>query len=105
MLDSCEFGGSPAPAGIKILLIILYKVGINSVLDGYLVHVAFKSFDLNLLMAHTAIFLKRVWHQTVYDNWHTATCIKYHSDDSTHNLVQMAQKVSFMLFKAELTPL
>ena len=41
----------------------------------------------------------------IYDNWHTATCMKCCSDDSTSNLAQMAQNVSLMLFKAELTPL
>ena len=47
--------------------------------DWQLVHVAFKSFDLNLVVAHTAIFLKRVCHQTVCDSWHTATCMNCHS--------------------------
>ena len=64
--------------------------------DWQLVHVAFKSFDLNLVMAHTAIFLKRVCHQTVCDSWHTATCMNCHSTKSTKNL---AQKVSPELLK------
>ena len=55
-------------------------------------------------MAHTAIFLKRVCHQTIYDNWYTSTCMKYCYSGCTDNLAHMAQKVSLMLFKDELTP-
>ena len=50
-------------------------------------------------MAHTAIFLKRVCHQMIYDNWHTATCMKYWSANSTESLQNLAQKVSHMLLK------
>ena len=55
-------------------------------------------------MAHTVIFSKRVCHQTIYDNWNTATCMRYHSGDSTNNLAQIAQSLPYA-FTAELTPL
>ena len=67
--------------------------------EWHLIHVAFKSFDLNLLMAHTAIFLRRVCHQMTYKSWHSATCMKYHSADRTESLENLAQKVSHMLLK------
>ena len=53
--------------------------------DWQLVHVAFKPFDLNLLMAHTAIFSKRVCHQMICDNWHSATCMNWGSAKSAKN--------------------
>ena len=56
-------------------------------------------------MAHTAIFSKRMCHQMIYDTWHTATCMKYCSANSTDNLAQMAKKSLPYAFKAELTPL
>ena len=40
----------------------------------------------------------------IYDNWHTATCMKYCFSGSPNNSAQIAQKVSFA-FKAMLTPL
>ena len=65
--------------------------------EWHLVHVAFRSFDLNLLMAHTAIFSKGVCHQMIYDNWYTATCLKYPSANSTEHLNNLAQNVSHIL--------
>ena len=50
-------------------------------------------------MAHTAIFSKTVGDQTIYDNWYTATCMKYCYSGITNNLAQMEQKVSLMLLK------
>ena len=49
---------------------------------------AFKSFDLNLLMAHSAIFSQIVCHQMFYDNWHTAMCMNCQSTKSLENLAQ-----------------
>ena len=51
---------------------------------------AFKSFDLNHLMAHSAIFSKLVCHQMIYDNWHTVTCMNC---QSAKHLESLAQKV------------
>ena len=49
---------------------------------------AFKSFDLNFLMAHSAIFSKIVFHQMIYYNWHTATCMNCQSAKGLENLPQ-----------------
>ena len=67
--------------------------------DWQLVHVAFKSFDLNLLMAHSAIFSKRVCHQMICDNWCTATCMNCHSANSTDSTENLTQKVSLEILK------
>ena len=88
ILDPHAFGSTPAHLRTHWYL--------NIIGNWQLVHVAFKSFDLNLLMAHSAIFLKRVCHQVIYDNWHTATCMNCYSAVSTKNL---AQKVSLKLVK------
>ena len=63
-------------------------MGIDSVSNWQHVHVAFKFFDLNLSMAHSAIFMKRVCHQMIYDNWHTATCMNCSSAKSTKKMSQ-----------------
>ena len=60
-------------------------------------------FDLNLLMAHTAIFSKSVGDEMTYDNWHTAICMKYYYSGSTNSLAQMAQKSLPYAFKTVLT--
>ena len=60
--------------------------------EWHLEHVAFKSFD-----GTHCNFLKRVCHQTIYDNWHIATCMKYYSVGSTESLKKLAQRVSHML--------
>ena len=51
---------------------------------------AFKYFDLNLSMVHSAIFLKMVCHQMICDTWHSAICMNCWSADS---LEYLAQKV------------
>ena len=35
----------------------------------------------------------------IYDNWHTATCMKYHPVDSTNSLKNLAHKNSHMILK------
>ena len=49
---------------------------------------AFKSFDLNISMVHSAIFSKTVCHGMIYENWHTAICMNCQSADSLENLAQ-----------------
>ena len=108
ILDSHDFGapmGTSAPTGIKILLTILYYIGINNVFKLLPCNVAFKSFDLTLLMAQTAIFPKRVCDQMIYDYWHHCYMIEILLKGSTNNLAQMAQKGSPYAFEAEITPL
>ena len=87
---------TPGLTGIQIILTVLYSMGIYSVSNCQCLHVAFKSFDLNLLMAYGAVFSKRVCHQLIYDNWHTATCKNCCSVNSTKKL---AQKVSLKHLK------
>ena len=74
---------TPGFAGIQILLSLPCQVRIDSDLVGNIY--MYESFDLNLLMAHCAIFLKLynlVFHQKIYDNWHTATFIFCQSAES-----------------------
>ena len=56
-------------------------------------------------MTHIAVFSKRVCHQMMYDNWQTATYMKYHSGGNTDSLAENGTKGLLMLFKAELAPL
>ena len=70
--------GIPGLTGIQIILTILCEVRIHSVSVSNVYMYTFKSFGLNLSMAHCASFsklYKLACYQMVYDNWHTITCM------------------------------
>ena len=79
---------TPGLTCIQIILTNLKEKGIFSILISNMYMYAFKSFDLILSMVHSANFLKIVFHQMIYDNWHMATCMHCQSDESVENLAQ-----------------
>ena len=84
--------GSPWLAGIKILLTILYGIGIISNLKSDL-YIAFESFGVTLLMALTAIFSKQwVW---LIDLWQLSHAyMPLSSSTEMKLLAQMAEEAT-----------